>query len=110
VETDVIVAAELFGGLVVGNVGRSDTRGTLPIPAVSHVRIGLLFTGAACAVLLGSVLLAATSALPPEEPPPPQPTSAVAPSSEEAQSIASAEGRQDEFDDMEVSSLQSKPK
>ena len=82
VETDVIDADESFGGFVVGNVGRSEMRCVAPMPAASHVVIGVLLTGAAsaAAVPLEPVLaVGATSAGPGDEPPPPQPTSTAAP-------------------------------
>jgi hypothetical protein len=78
VETDVIVAAELFGGLVVGNVGRSDTRETLPIPALSQVITGVLLTGPACVTALPESVLLTAASEPAEDPPPPQATSANA--------------------------------
>ena len=64
-----MVADESFGGVVVGRVGKSDIRCTLPMPAVSHVRTGVLLTGACAAVdRPGSVVFGAAAVLPCDEP------------------------------------------
>jgi hypothetical protein len=96
VDTDVMVAAELFGGVVVGSVGRSDNKDTLPMPAVSQVKTGVLLT-VACALDRFESALLATTSLGAEDPPPPQATSAAAPS-DDTHSIPAR--RRDEFIDM----------
>jgi hypothetical protein len=102
VDTEVMVADESFGGLVVGNVGRSEISFTLPMPAASHVSSGAVFTAAAS----GTAVVASAPAVVDEEaasePPPPQPTKATAPTNEVAKSIA-VEGRRDRISDMDVS-------
>src|SRR5689334_1584996 len=102
-----MVADESFAGFVVGNVGRSDVRCALPMPALSQVVIGVLLTAAAAsaaAVLSEAVPAGAASAAPPDDPPPPHPTSTAAPS-DDVQSHAAARRRRDGFIDMEVSSV-----
>ena len=91
-----MVAAELFGGVVVGSVGRSDSNDTLPMPAVSQVRTGVLLTVACAVDRFESALLATTSPVA-EDPPPPQATSAAA-LSDETHSIPAR--RRDEFIDI----------
>jgi hypothetical protein len=76
-----MVAAELFGGVVVGSVGRSDSNDTLPMPAVSQVSTGVLLTVACAVDRFGSALLATMSPVA-EDPPPPHATSAAALSDE----------------------------
>jgi hypothetical protein len=91
VDTDVIEADVSFGGIVVGKVGRSDTRCTLPMPAVSQVSTGVLEKGAcAAAERAGSVLLGEDPVLLPELPPPPQPTSDAVASSVGTKSLRAA--------------------
>jgi hypothetical protein len=91
-----MVAAELFGGVVVGSVGRSDSNDTLPMPAVSQVKTGVLLT-VACALDRFESALLATTSLGAEDPPPPQATSAAA-LSDDTHSIPAR--RRDEFIDM----------
>jgi hypothetical protein len=100
VDTDVIVADESFGGVVVGRVGRSEMRCTLPMPAVSQVSCGVLLTGVACAVERSEEVAWPVALEVSAEPPPPQPVTSAAKKVAQANAAAGRRGR---FMDMPVS-------
>jgi len=78
VDTDVIVADESFGGVVVGSVGRSEISFTLPMPAASQVTCGVVFTGVASADEWPESAPCTAGAEVSAEPPPPQPVTSAA--------------------------------